>query len=286
LRPKVVFSDIDGTLIDIFTREYGRSKVLVKKLKESLIPVILCSSKTKAEQEVIRQHLDLEGEPFIVENGGAVVIPDGYFNWNTANGSSIGTNLLQQHEGLRSVDSYKIIELGRSSAEIRKVLQEIRHRTGTAFKGVSDVSIEELAKIAGMSYEEAKRMAKRQYGETILIIDEKEKARFEQLLSEAGLQVIHGGRYFDVTAGNDKGKAVRILIDLYRKKFGPDTIFIGIGDSPNDVPMLKSTDIGILVQKHDGSWSEVDSNISHVVKVEGIGPAGWENAFTRIMEEG
>jgi mannosyl-3-phosphoglycerate phosphatase len=286
LRPRVVFSDIDGTLIDIFTREYGRSKELVKKLKESSVPVILCSSKTWAEQEVIRQYLDLESEPFIVENGGAVVIPDGYFNWNTANGSSIGTNLLQQHEGLRSVDSYKIIELGRSSAEIRKVLQEIRHRTGTAFKGVSDVSIEELAKIAGMSYEEAKRMAKRQYGETILKIDEKEKARFEQLLSKAGLQVIHGGRYFDVTAGNDKGKAVRILIDLYRKKFGHDTIFIGIGDSPNDVPMLKSTDIGILVQKHDGSWSEVDSSISHVVKVEGIGPAGWENAFTRIMEEG
>lgn len=53
MRPIVVFSDIDGTLIDIFTREYGNSKELMKKLGESLIPVILCSSKTMAEQEKI-----------------------------------------------------------------------------------------------------------------------------------------------------------------------------------------------------------------------------------------
>ena len=77
-------------------------------------------------------------------------------------------------------------------------------------------------------------------------IDKTEKVKFEQALSKEGLQVIHGGHYFDVTAGNDKGKAVRILIDLYRKKLGDSTIFIGIGDSANDLPMLKLTDIAIL----------------------------------------
>ncbi len=287
MREIVVFSDIDGTLIDIFTRNYGKSKELVNKLNESSIPVILCSSKTWAEQDVIRKDLGLESEPFIIENGGAVIIPDGYFG--SHGGGSGGTvDDLKHHYGMRVVDGYSVIELGRSSAEIRKVLQEVRSKTGISFKGVSDLSIEELAKIVGMTHEEAERMSKRQYGETILEIDKTEKVQFEQALSEDGFQVIHGGRYFDVTAGNDKGKAVRILIDLYRKKLGDDTVFIGIGDSANDLPMLKLTDIAILVQKHDGTWAEVDSNdnnIPHVVKAEGIGPAGWENAFATIIKE-
>ena len=282
MRKTVVFSDIDGTLIDIFTRNYGNSKELVKKLEESSIPVVLCSSKTWAEQDVIRKDLGLEGEPFIIENGGAVIIPDGYFE-----GDGRTDDDLKHHGVIRVVDGYRVIELGRSSAEIRKVLQDVRRKTGTAFKGASDVSIEELAKIAGMTHDEAERMSKRKYGETILEIDKTEKVKFEQVLSEEGLQVIHGGRYFDVSAGNDKGKAVRILMDLYRKKLGDDTLFIGIGDSPNDVPMLKLTDVAILVQKHDGTWTEVDNIIitTRVVKVEGIGPAGWENAFATIIEE-
>lgn len=282
----VVFSDIDGTLIDIFTRKYGKSKELVKKLKESSIPVILCSSKTWAEQDVIRKDLGLESEPFIIENGGAVIIPYGYFSGGGGGGGSTDDDL-KHHYGMRVVDGYSVIELGRSSAEIRKVLQYVRRKTGTPFKGVSDLSIEELAKIVGMTPEEAERMSKRQYGETILEIDKTEKVKLEQALSKEGLQVIHGGRYFDVTAGNDKGKAVRILIDLYRKKLGDGTIFIGIGDSANDAPMLKLTDIAILVQKHDGSWAEVDNsnNIPHVVKAKGIGPAGWENAFATIIKE-
>lgn len=288
MRKIVVFSDIDGTLIDIFTRKYGKSKELVKKLKESSIPVILCSSKTWAEQDVIRKDLGLESEPFIIENGGAVIIPRSYFSGGGAGGGGGSTDDdLKHHYGMRVVDGYSVIELGRSSAEIRKVLQYVRRKTGIPFKGVSDLSIEELAKIVGMTPEEAERMSKRQYGETILEIDKTEKVKFEQALSKEGLQVIHGGRYFDVTAGNDKGKAVRILIDLYRKKLGDGTIFIGIGDSANDAPMLKLTDIAILVQKYDGSWAEVDNsnNIPHVVKAKGIGPAGWENAFATIIKE-
>ena len=278
MSPKVVFSDIDGTIIDIFTREYGKSKQLVKKLKELSIPIVLCSSKTWAEQEVIRKDLGIEGEPFIVENGGAVVIPEGYFDLSDC--------YLQRHTSIRVVDGYVALELGKHSLKIRNMLQDIRRRTGIAFEGVSDVSIEQLAKIVGMTYEEAERMSMREYSETILQIDKTYKLRFEQLLNLEGLQAIHGGRYFDVTAGNDKGKAVTLLRDLYQKKnekLGGNTIFIGIGDSANDMPMLKATDLAILVQKYDGAWAAIDSNIPGVIKVEGIGPAGWENAIVNIV---
>ncbi len=275
MRPRVLFSDIDGTLIDIFTREYGNSKQLIRKMKEFSIPVVLCSSKTWAEQEIIRKDLGIECEPFIVENGGAVVIPNGYF--------SLSDRDLRQHKNIRIVDGYMAIELGKPSSEIRKVLQEIRRKTGIVFEGVSNVSIEQLAKIVGMTYEEAERMSRREYGETILQMDKFDKLRFEQLLNQQGLQVIHGGRYFDVTAGNDKGKAVMLLTDLYRKKLGDDAMFIGIGDSANDIPMLKATDVAILVQKYDGSWTDLGNDVPDILKVKGIGPAGWENAIVNMI---
>ncbi len=264
----VIFSDIDGTLIDTFTREYGNSKELINSLHKSLIPVVLCSSKTRAEQDKIRKDLGLEGEPFIVENGGAIVIPKGYFEVLKDN---------QNNDGV-----YKVVELGRPSTEIREALRKVRSKTGIVFKGVSDVSVDKLAQIVGLTRDEAERMSKRQYGETILQIDKADKYELEQALKEAGFRVIHGGRYFDVTFGNDKGIAVKMLIDLYRSKLGKDTLFVGVGDSMNDVPMLRCVDIPILVQKYDGSWAETD--ISNIIRVEGIGPAGWQNAFAKIME--
>lgn len=263
MRPKVVFSDIDGTLVDTFTHKYGQSIEIVKKLKEASIPVILCSSKTRAEQEVIRKDLNLENEPFIVENGGAIIIPNGYFKEFTF------------------IDGWIIIELGRPSLEIQNILKEIR-KDGIVFKGVNDLSISQLAEIVGLTHDEAARMSMRRYGETILEIDISDKNRFQRMLQEKGFNIIHGGRYFDVTSGNDKGKAVKILSDLYRKKMGENTLFIGVGDSPNDIPMLKSVDLPILVQKYDGSWTDLE--ISNVVKVEGIGPDGWKNALIKIIE--
>ena len=77
---KVVFTDIDGTLIDINTAHYGKkTKGLISSLKEKNIPLILASAKTWLEQNKIREDLGLF-DPFIVENGGAIVIPNGYFD--------------------------------------------------------------------------------------------------------------------------------------------------------------------------------------------------------------
>src|ERR687896_1932995 len=79
---KVVFTDIDGTLVDINTAEYGKkTNELIRIMKEKNIPLILTSAKTRLEQNKIREDLGLT-DPFIVENGGAIVIPKGYFPYS------------------------------------------------------------------------------------------------------------------------------------------------------------------------------------------------------------
>jgi mannosyl-3-phosphoglycerate phosphatase len=125
-------------------------------------------------------------------------------------------------------------------------------------------------------------MSRREYGETILEIDPSDLSRLAKCCRRTGLKVIHGGRYADITQGNDKGKATRVLIDLFKRKYQPrTTIFIGLGDSENDLPMLKLMDIPVLVQRANGSWC--DSKIKNLLQSTGIGPRGWRNSFNLII---
>lgn len=268
---KVVFTDIDGTLIDLISGKYGESDKLIYTLRENNVPIVLCSAKTLAEQNKIRDDLGLM-DPFIVENGGAIIIPKNYFDFQF----DIEQTRIKEEQG------YIIIELGESTREIRTKLAEIKKKLKIEFKGVADVSIEELSRLATMPIDYAKRMSEREYGETILQIKKSDIPTFTTSIEKMGIKVIHGGRFFDVIMGTDKGKAVSILINLFRKKYRNQIKFFGVGDSANDASMLKLMDVPMVVQKPDSSWSELE--IKNVIRLKGIGPEGWKSAFDKIME--
>lgn len=267
----MVFTDIDGTLTDIITGQYELSKGLIQELKQNNIPVVFCSAKTLAEQEKIRQDMGLR-QPFIIENGGAVIIPEDYFSHSS----------LLLVKKYKKIGNYIIIELGKPAPLIRKKLNIIRKKSKIKFTGVADLSIKGLSSVTGLGPSYARRMADRKFGETILQINQKDLPTFTRRARDIGLKVIHGGRFLDVTTGNDKGKAVKILLQLFRKEYGQNVTFFGIGDSLNDAPMLRCMDVPMLVQKPDKSWSALQ--IKNIINLPGIGPKGWKNALDIVLE--
>lgn len=295
-----MFTDIDGTLVDINTAEYGKeTDKLIRLIKERNIPLILTSAKTRLEQNKIREDLGIS-DPFIVENGGAIVIPKGYFPDYALRDIKYPLRETQEIKNeARDVNHEIVVELGKPADYIRAKLSDIRKKYSINFRGVADISVEKLSNLALISREQAKRMAQRNYGETILQIQSEDIARFIKYVQEDGMKVIHGGRFFDVTVGTDKGIAVGILKKLFKDKFHNNVTFFGIGDSTNDIPMLNLMDIPILVQRQDSTWVDdgeikmknaVDSSRSSIssnklIKVEGIGPNGWENAIHKIILE-
>lgn len=295
-----MFTDIDGTLVDINTAEYGKeTDKLIRLIKERNIPLILTSAKTRLEQNKIREDLGIS-DPFIVENGGAIVIPKGYFPDYALRDIKYPLRETQETKNeARDVNHEIVVELGKPADYIRAKLSDIRKKYSINFRGVADISVEKLSNLALISRDQAKRMAQRNYGETILQIQSEDIARFIKYVQEDGMKVIHGGRFFDVTVGTDKGIAVGILKKLFKDKFHNNVTFFGIGDSTNDIPMLNLMDIPILVQRQDSSWVDdgeikmknaVDSSRSSIssnklIKVEGIGPNGWENAIHKIILE-
>ncbi len=77
-RRVVVFSDLDGTLLEIGDYPLREAEPALQRLRSEGIPLVLCTSKTFAEVEWYRDRLR-NTHPFIVESGGAIYIPKGYF---------------------------------------------------------------------------------------------------------------------------------------------------------------------------------------------------------------
>ena len=79
-RKLVIFTDLDGTLLDRNTYSFEPAQSTLHLIKQKNIPLVLSSSKTRAEIEFYRRRLEND-HPFISENGGAVFIPRDYFSF-------------------------------------------------------------------------------------------------------------------------------------------------------------------------------------------------------------
>ncbi len=268
----IIFSDLDGTLLDHHSYEFREALTALKELKRQNIPLILTSSKTSAEIQSIRLQLQND-HPYIVENGGAVYIPEGYFSI--------------KFEFHKQKYSYLVVELGTTYPILREALNEIKLKTGLSIQGFGDLSPEELASISGLSLAEANLALQREYNEPFEINEPFNEIKLHQLsklISEIGLNLTKGGRFFHLTGNNDKGAAVKNLISLFKNEFKNTVKVIGIGDSMNDLAMLKAVDSAILVQKPDGKY---DTDVLSKIEPElakGVGPIGWNISILNILE--
>ena len=264
--PWLVFTDLDGTLLDHATYSFEPARPALEALAAAGIPLILCTSKTRAETERWRRALG-NAHPFIVENGGAVFIPEGYFAFDAG---------FDRREG-----GYGILELGRPYAELRGALDAIRKATGLPLRGFGDMTVDEIAERCGFTRDDAVLAAKREFDEPFVLTDPDSLARVVRETETAGLRVVSGGRFHHLAGGSDKGRAVLALRELYVKSRGPVRT-IGLGDSLNDEPMLREVDIPVLVRKPGGG--HVDGlHLPGLVIAPYAGSEGWREAVLGLL---
>lgn len=264
----VIFTDLDGTMLDRETYSCEKAVPAIKFVQKERIPIVFCSAKTRSEQEVYRRKLAIN-DPFVVENGGAIFMGQGYFPFNF------------EYSGTQS--GYQVIELGTSYSEIRNALDRLDKSVRAVIRGFADMSDREVATETGLSLDAARLARQREYSETLVLLPSAHTGSIVQAITALGYNCSMGGRYYNVMGNNDKGLATRILIDLFRKKYG-QVKTVAIGDSANDLPMLECVDVPVLVQKPDRSWEDVD--LPHLYKVDAIGPEGWAKAMDEVVKKG
>jgi len=269
----VVYTDLDGSLLDSTTYSYEPAMPALEALRAQHIPLVLVSSKTRAEIEPLRQQMD-HRDPFIVENGAAVFVPRGLFDFPL--------------ERARAKPSYDVIELGLPYDILRDVLKQIEKTVATPLRGFGDLSVDEIMQITGLSRQEALLAKQREYDEPYLL--EGPSALIEEVCRQIvirGLRWTKGGRLFHLTGDNNKGQAAALLLRCYQRQQrlqgqGERIQTVGIGDSINDAPLLAIVDYPILVQKPDGSY-DPDIHIPGMTRAPGIGPIGWNHAVRELL---
>jgi mannosyl-3-phosphoglycerate phosphatase len=263
----IVFSDLDGTLLDHTTYSFRAALPAIRMLRQRKIPLVLCTSKTRAEVEVVRRALR-NSDPFIVENGGAVFVPDGYFPGEIP--------------AAREDSAYRVIELGTSYPNLVDAFSRIKSRLPGRIRGFADLSIKEVADLSGLSRREAALAKEREYDEPFLLDDASLITAVRKMAAASGLKVTRGGRFFHLTGDNDKGRAVRRLLNLYARTAGGPLRSIGVGDSRNDLPLLEAVDYPVLVQRPGGRYDST-VRLPHLIRAPGVGPVGWREAVVELV---
>jgi mannosyl-3-phosphoglycerate phosphatase family protein len=280
LSPRILlFTDLDGTLLDYRGYTWAPAEGAVRTLLRRAVPVVFCSSKTHAEQRIHQEELGIR-DPMIIENGSGVVVPHGPLSATLA--------ALVDAERLRRGDGYDVVTLGVRVDVVRAALRQVREAEGVVFRGYADMTLDELVESTGLPEAAARRAREREFSETVTVQGGPTAwRRLMAALEERGLRCFGDGPSGSIVgAGADKGKAVKLVAELYRRSGGGDGLrprTAAIGDAANDAPMLRAVDRAFLVERRGGGWAPLD--VDGLERVEGVGPVGWRRAVERLLEE-
>jgi mannosyl-3-phosphoglycerate phosphatase len=229
----VVFTDLDGTLLDEETYSWKAAEPALVLLRERGIPWVIVTSKTRAEVEVLRERMD-NRHPFIVENGGAAFIPSGYFPFPAP----------------------EVLEFGTPYAVLTAALDEASLASGCRVQAFHTMNDAEVAGACGLPIEDARLARQRGYDEPFTVIDVEKTDALLAELERRGLRWTRGGRFHHALGNNDKGVAVAALLELFGRAYG-EVDSIGLGDSPNDAEFLRLMDTPVLVTgQGPRAWNE------------------------------
>lgn len=266
----LIFTDLDGTLLNQDDYDYQAALPQLERLKQAQIPVIPVTSKTRAEVEHLRQAVGLT-EPFIVENGSGVFIPQAEARFDIAETMDWGI--------------YRLLQLGCTYAEARAALGRIAQALELKLIGFGDMAVADVVERTGLSAADAEQAKMRDFTEPFVTPKQRSAEQIEQAVKAAGFQVVVGDRFSHLIGpGAGKGKAVQQLVDAYQRS-QPDVPIktIGLGNSPNDLAMLEVVDIPVVIPGLKGAHPQLANRGWYIADAPGC--QGWASAIAHLTQD-
>ena len=263
----LVFTDLDGTLLNHDDYSWKRAQPALEKLSALSIPVILVTSKTRTEVEVLRREMGLD-EPFVVENGGGVFFPEHYEKLD------VGESTI--------ASPYRLRVLGRSYFEIRSFVEN--HRDRFAIEGFGDMGADRIVELTGLDRGQARLAAAREFTEPFLLDDEEQLPKLREVAADHGLKITTGGRFYHLMGDTqDKGRAVRVVTEIFGRTWGEEPKAIGLGSSLSDHSMLEQVDLPVVIP---GVSEELEMLLGGYAAIANHpGCRGWNESVLALIEE-
>jgi mannosyl-3-phosphoglycerate phosphatase len=265
----VIFTDLDGTLLDHDSYSWKAAESALEYCKRLDVPIILASSKTRAEMGVLRKTLGLR-YPFISENGGGLFFP-------MADGEKAPAG------ASRTEDMWKL-SLGAPYGQLVAALGEIRRELGWNIRGFSDMQPPEISLVTGLDLDAARLAAEREFDEPFLLEEAVGDLDFlYRAVRRRGLHMTQGGRFFHLHGDNDKGVAVNKMTSWYHEAH-QHVFTAALGDSPNDFGMLKEVDYPVLIRS-SRDFPGIEEQIPGLRRSREKGPRGWNTMVLNLLTD-
>lgn len=247
----IVFTDLDGTLLDHQSYEYGPARQTLGRLRRLNVPLVLASSKTAAEMIPLREELGLAQWPMICENGAGAVGPGGPASQ-------------QRAEYVR----------------LRRALDDLPRTLRRPFEGFGDMGPERIAQVTGLSIVAARLAAQRQFSEPGLWTGADPTLQgFLSLLQDKGIFARRGGRFLTLSYGASKADQMRGIVERLGKR-----VIIALGDAPNDAEMLASAQYAIILPNERGTaMSDLGTSAAEQIRAAAPGPEGWNDSLGTLL---
>jgi mannosyl-3-phosphoglycerate phosphatase len=264
-RPILLVTDVEGGPLEPGTLHLSDERAALEFLAALGIPLVINSTRTRAEIERLCQTLGLV-TPFISEGGSALFLPHGSLPIVPARA--------------RPAVGGHVIEFGRRYHQVVDGLRLTCRELNLTITGFAELSIEDAARELRVSMVQAQLAKLREYTELFRIADETEgvRSRLCRALRRQGLRSWRAGSHHLVTAAPDRVESLRMLRALWRQTWG-DPLIVGLGDSEDDVSWLRYADVAVVVQNPRTSVSArvlAKLPTAHVTRC--AGRRGWSEA--------
>jgi len=253
-----VVSDVDGTLMD-HSYDLSPARETIKKLQKLSIPVILCTSKTASEVKVIRKALNLK-DPYIVENGAAIY-----------------------GESLKKVNGEIILGIKYESLE--EILNSISKEIDYKLTPLNNLTDQEATKLTGLEGNSLNLMRDRHWSMPFLNPPIFLEERINICCKKFSVEIFKGNRMSHLLSINsDKGKAIN---ELKKYSNNPNIKIIGLGDSPNDLPLLINSDFKIVIPGINGPNLDLLNKLKNYkfTLAERPNGYGWNQEITKLINK-
>lgn len=249
--PLIVFTDLDGTLLDHNTYSPEPARPALERLAAAGIPLVLASSKTAAEIDALRRNLGCGGTPAIVENG---------------------AGLLEACPDAGPGDYPRLLE----------AIDQVSPYLRACFVGFSELGPSGVARVTGLPPEEAARAARRQFSEPGLWhCGPEDLYEFLRALGKLGVAGRRGGRFLTLSFGGSKADRMAEIAARYGN---PPRL--ALGDAPNDREMIEAADHGVIVTNpHGAPLPRLPGEaIGQIRRTTAPGPEGWNTAVLDLLD--
>lgn len=265
----IIVTDLDGTLLDHHTYSFEAAIETLEKLQKYNVPVVINSSKTASEIEELRLTLK-NSHPFIVENGSGILIPNQYFT--------------QQPDASERIGAYWEVILGKPRLQIIDSLKKLPPEFKHYYRSYHQSEVDDIMRITGLSREQAECSMERRYTEPLQWLgDSNQRKQFFWHLHKQHIHFTEGGRFIHLMGHTNKGSATAWLAKHYEEEYKKKVKVVALGDGNNDIDMLKSADVAVVVRSPVNKLPKFDHRCKIIT--EKTGPEGWAEAIEKLFFE-